>query len=322
MKRRSFLRNSTAAIAGISLLNTGFISRRASISREIGIQLYTLAKPLSDDFPGVIKKLAEFGYKNLEFAGPYYFSPEEEIKTNPLITLMGLSGYGYHGHTPKEIRKMLDDLGLKSKSAHISDASLKHNIDEAINAAKIIGQEYILSPMFIGQSADDYKAAAELYNKFGEKCKEAGIRYGYHTHSQEFAIYDGATAFDILVKNTDPGLVCFELDLFWATVAGVDPVKVIQQYPGRVKLLHIKEMTKKMDKIYNTNEPFDNMAIAMEIMGNQTIIGEGIIDFKTIINQVDNAGIEYMVIESDFPPEPIKFAEESIKNLKKIISKV
>jgi sugar phosphate isomerase/epimerase len=320
MRRRTFLRNSTAAVAGVSLLNTGFISHRAAISRDIGIQLYTLAKPLSEDFTGTIKKLAEFGYKNLEFAGPYYFSTEEEIKNNPLISMMGLTGYGYHGHTPKEIRTMLDDLGLKSKSVHIDDSSLKHSMDEAINAAKIIGQEYILSPMFIGQSADDYKQAAELYNKFGEKCKSAGIQYGYHTHSQEFAGYDGMTGFDILVQNTDPALCCFELDLFWAEVAGVDPVKLIKQYPGRVKLLHIKEMKQKMDKVYASNEPFENMAIAMELMGMQTIIGEGIIDFKGIIDQVDDSGIDYMVIESDFPPEPIKFAEESIKNLKQILS--
>ena len=84
MKRRTFLGSTVAAAAGLSLLNTGFISRRAAISRNIGIQLYTLAKPLSDNFNGTIKKLAEFGYKNLEFAGPYYFSPEEEIKNNPL----------------------------------------------------------------------------------------------------------------------------------------------------------------------------------------------------------------------------------------------
>jgi sugar phosphate isomerase/epimerase len=319
MKRRTFIRNSTAALAGVSLLNAGFISARAAISRDIGIQLYTLAKPLSDDFTGTIQKLAEFGYKNLEFAGPYYFSTEEEIKNNPLVSMMGLSGYGYHGHTPEEIRSMLDDLGLVSRSVHISDASLKHSMDEAIRAAGIIGQEYILSPAFFGHSADDYKAAADLYNQFGEKCKSAGIRYGYHTHSQEFAIYDGVTAFDILVQNTDPELCCFEVDLFWAAVAGVDPVKLIEQYPGRVKLLHIKEMTHKMDRIYASNEPFDNMSLAMELMQNQTIIGEGIIDFKGIISQVDDAGIDYMVIESDFPAEPIKFAEESIKNLKKIL---
>jgi hypothetical protein len=101
MRRRTFIRKSAAAAAGISLLNIGFISQRTAISRDIGIQLYTLAQPLSDDFTGTISKLAEFGYKNLEFAGPYYFSPEEEIKNDPLIALMGLKGYGYYGMTPR-----------------------------------------------------------------------------------------------------------------------------------------------------------------------------------------------------------------------------
>ena len=187
MKRRTFLVRSAAAAAGASLLNAGCISRRAAISRDIGIQLYTLAQALSEDFTGTLKMLAGFGYKNLEFAGPYYFSPEEEIRNNPLITVMGLSGYGYHGHTPKEIRMMLDDLGMVSTSAHISDSSLKHNIDEAIEAANVIGQKYIMSPAFHGQTLDEFKAAAELYNSFGEKCKAGGIRYAYHTHNGEFA---------------------------------------------------------------------------------------------------------------------------------------
>ena len=320
MKRRSFIRNSAAAAAGVTLLNSGFVSRRAAISREIGIQLYTMAKPLSDDFTGTIKKLAEFGYKNLEFAGPYYFSPEEEIKNNPLVTVMGLSGYGYHGHTPKEIRMMLDDLGLVSTSAHISDNSLKYNIDEAIEAANIIGQKYILSPAFMGQTPDEYKAAAELYNGFGEKCRAGGIQYGYHTHNGEFAVYNGHTLFDILVKETDPELVSFELDLFWAAVAGVDVVKLVKQYPGRVKLLHIKDIDKKMDEPYRTFDPSTGMAMLMQLMKKQTIIGEGAIDFNSILSQVDDSGIDQLFIESDFPPEPMKFAEQSAINLKKIVS--
>jgi len=322
MKRRTFLRSSVAAAAGVSLLNTGFVSRRAAISKDIGIQLYTLAKPLSDDFAGTIKKLAAFGYTDLEFAGPYYFSPEEEIKNNPLVSVMGLSGYGYHGHTPREIRMMLDDLGLVSTSAHISDNSLKFNIDEAIEAANIIGQKYILSPAFMGQTPDEYKAAAELYNGFGEKCKAGGIRYGYHTHNGEFAVYNGHTLFDILVKETDPKLVCFELDLFWAAVAGVDVVKLVKQYPGRVRLLHIKDIDQTMNEPYTTFDPATGMGMLMDLMKKQTIIGEGSIDFKSILSQVDDGGIDQLFIESDFPPEPMKYAEQSVINLKKIISSI
>lgn len=322
MKRRTFIRNSAAAAAGVSLLSSGFISHRAAISRDIGIQLYTMAKPLSEDFTGTIKKLAAFGYKNLEFAGPYYFSPEEELKNNPLVAIMGLSGYGYHGHTPKEMRTMLDDLGLVSTSAHISDSTLKYNIDEAIEAANIIGQKYILSPAFHGQTPDEYKAAAELYNGFGEKCKARGIRYGYHTHNGEFAVYDGVTLFDILVKETDPELVCFELDLFWAAVAGVDVVKLVKQNPGRIKLLHIKDIDQPMDEPYTSFDPATGMGMLMQLMKRQTIIGEGAIDFKSILRQVDDAGIDQLFIESDFPPEPLKYAEHSAINLKKIVTSI
>lgn len=322
MKRRTFLLKSTAAAAGVSLLNTGFISRRAAISRDIGIQLYTLARPLSDDFTGTIRKLAEFGYKNLEFAGPYYFSPEEEIKNNPLVTMMGLKGYGYHEHSPKEIRMMLDDLGLVSTSAHISDSSLKHNIDEAIEAANIIGQKYILSPAFHGQTPDEYKEAAELYNGFGEKCKAGGIQYGYHTHNGEFAVHNGVTLFDILVNGTDTDLVCFELDLFWAAVAGVDAVQLVKQYPGRVRLLHIKDIDQPMDEPYTTFNPATEMGMLMQLMQKQTVIGEGAIDFKSIISQVDDAGIDHLVIESDFPPEPMNYARQSLINLKEILSSI
>ena len=322
MKRRTFLRSSAAAAAGASLLSSGFISCRTAISRDIGIQLYAVAKPLSDDFTGTIKKLAAFGYKNLEFAGPYYFSPEEELKSDPLVAIMGLSGYGYHGHTPKEIRTMLDDLGLISTSAHISDNSMKYNIDEAIEAANIIGQKYILSPAFMGQTPDEYKVAAELYNGFGELCKAGGIQYGYHTHNGEFAVHDGHTLFDILVKETDPELVCFELDLFWAAVAGVDVVKLVRQNPGRVKLIHIKDIDQLMDEPYRTFDPATGMGMLMQLMQKQTIIGEGAIDFKSILSQVDDAGIEQLFIEADFPAEPIKFAEHSVVNLKKIISSI
>ena len=318
MDRRKFIGNTAASMVGLSFLSFADLAKNNKISRDIGIQLYTLAKPLSADFEGTLKKVAEFGYKNVEFAGPYYFSPQEEIANNPLIK-MGLPGYGYYKHTPKEIKMMLDDLGLKSTSAHISDGTLNHNIDEAINAAKIIGQEYILSPMFIGQSLDDYKLVAESYNKFGEKCKSAGIKYGYHTHSHEFQDFNGLTAFEVLVNETDPTSVFFELDLFWATVAGVDPISLINKFPGRITLLHIKELANELDKNYNTNETFLNMEIAMKLLKKQTIVGEGIIDFKSIIEGVANTSVEHLIIESDFPENPMAFAEKSLINFKKMI---
>jgi sugar phosphate isomerase/epimerase len=318
MKRRDFLINSAAATTGLSLLGVNYSTVGQNASSEYGIQLYTMAKVLSDDFIGTIKMLAEVGYKNLEFAGPYYYSPKEEIENNILIQQMGLKGYGYYDHSPKELRKFLDELGLKSKSAHVSILSLDNNINEAINAANIIGHEYLICPMLVGSTIDEYKSAADKFNKFGEACKKAGIRYGYHTHSLEFGDYEGETPFDVLIKRTDPDLVFFELDLFWTKVAGVDPVELIKNNPNRIKLVHIKDMAEKMEAPDTDWETFTNSEKALAIISNQSIIGEGIINFKKILNGIKDAGIEYYIIESDFPPDPVNFAKKSIQNISNI----
>jgi len=318
MKRREFFINSAAIATGLSFSGMKIPYYRIDETLEYGIQLYTMAKVLSDDFTGTIEMLAEAGYKNLEFAGPYYYSPKEEIENDILIQQMGLKGYGYYNHSPKELKKFLDDLGLKSKSAHVSVPSLDKNIDEALNAANIIGHEYLICPMLVGSTIDEYKSAAEKFNTFGEACNKAGIRYGYHTHSLEFGDYDGETPFEVLINETDPSLVFFELDLFWTKVAGVDPVKLIKKYPGRIKLVHIKDMAKKMDAPDTDWETFTDPQRAMAILSNQTIIGEGIINYKKILDGIKDAGIEFYIIESDFPPDPVNFAKKSIQNISKI----
>lgn len=315
MKRREFLINSAAATSGLSLLGMNYPASGKNTSNEYGIQLYTMASVLSDDFKGTIRMLADVGYKNLEFAGPYFYSHKEEIENNILIQQMGLKGYGYYNHTPKELRKLLDELGLKSKSAHVSITSLDNNMEKALNAANIIGHEYLICPMLVGSTIDEYKSAAEKFNKFGEACKKAGIRYGYHTHSLEFGDYNGETPFEVLMERTDPDLVFFELDLFWTKVAGVDPIELIKNNPNRVKLVHIKDMAEKMEAPDTDWRTFANSEKAMAIISNQTIIGEGIINYKKILDGIKNTGIEYYIIESDFPPDPVNFAKKSIQNL-------
>lgn len=288
-------------------------------SADIGMQLYSMSAALSDDFTGTLEILAEAGYKNLEFAGPYYFSPEEEIKNNILIQQMGLKGYGYYNYTPAELRKFLDDLGLTSISAHVSIQSLEYDIDEVLQAATAIGHKYLICPMTLGPDIDTYKNAADKFNKIGESCQKAGIKFGYHNHSQEFHDFDGERPIDVLMERTDPDLVIFELDLFWTTVAGVDPAKFIKKHADRIRLVHIKDMAKKMEAPSTDWRVFTDMSIGREILTNQTIVGEGIIDFKNILSTAEKKGIQHYIIESDFPPDPVGFARKSIENLKSII---
>jgi len=305
--------------AGLSMLGTRLPASSVTNTSEIGIQLYSMATALSEDFTGIIELLAETGYKNLEFAGPYYFSPEEEIKNNILIQQMGLKGYGYYNYTPAELRKFLDELGLTSYSAHVSIQSLEHNIEEILNAANTIGHKYLICPMTLGPDIDTYKKAADTFNKIGESCKKAGIKFGYHNHSQEFHDFNGERPMEVLFNRTDSDLVIFELDLFWTTVAGVDPAKFIKKHADRIRLVHIKDMAKKMEAPSTDWRVFTDMSIGREILANQTIVGEGIIDYGNILRVVQEKGIKYMIIESDFPPDPEKFARKSIENLKKIL---
>jgi len=290
-----------------------------SKSGKIGIQLYSMARALAEDFTGTIKILAETGYKNLEFAGPYYFSPEEEIENNVLIQQMGLTGYGYYDFKPKELRKMLDDMGLTARSAHVSNQSMDHNIDEILSAANIIGHKYLICPMTIGPDIDTYKRAVDTFNRYGEACKKAGVQFGYHNHSQEFHDFNGERPIDILLKETDPELVIFELDLFWTTVAGIDPVEFLNQHSDRIRLVHIKDMAKKMEEPSTDWRVFRDMTIGRPILTNQTIVGEGVIDYPPILDLAKKKGIEHFIIESDFPPDPIAFARKSYENLNRLM---
>ncbi|MEJ0057129.1 MAG: TIM barrel protein [Bacteroidota bacterium] len=188
------------------------------------------------------KTLAKAGYKKLEFAGPYYFSSQEERDNNVLLKFFGLKGSGYYDLKPNELKTFLDDLGLSAPSAHVSLQSLDENIEEVLNAAQIVGHQYIVCPMMVISTIEEYKTMADKFNVIGEACAKAGIRFGYHNHSLEFGARSGEIPMDVLLKRTDESLVSFELDIFWTTVAGVDAVKYMTDYPGRFHLMHLKDM--------------------------------------------------------------------------------
>ncbi|MEJ0056406.1 MAG: TIM barrel protein [Bacteroidota bacterium] len=214
----------------------------------LGMQLYSIASLLSQDFQGTIKTLAKAGYKKLEFAGPYYFSSQEERDNNVLLKFFGLKGSGYYDLKPNELKTFLDDLGLSAPSAHVSLQSLDENIEEVLNAAQIVGHQYIVCPMMVISTIEEYKTMADKFNVIGEACAKAGIRFGYHNHSLEFGARSGEIPMDVLLKRTDESLVSFELDIFWTTVAGVDAVKYMTDYPGRFHLMHLKDMKSRMEK--------------------------------------------------------------------------
>ncbi|MFD2244641.1 sugar phosphate isomerase/epimerase family protein [Pontibacter ruber] len=236
---------------------------------QVGIQLYTLRELLPKDVKGVIVRVAQAGYQDVE---TYGYSKDG----------------GYWGLDPKALKELLQSNKLISSSGHYDFGQYiaTGNTDQVktiIDAGKIVGQTYITVP-YLGEevrgSADAYKAIAEKLNKAGELCKQANLQLAYHNHDFEFKKFGDTTGYDILLKETDPSLVSMEADLYWFVRGGQDPVAYFKQHPGRFVMWHVKDMDK--------NSPNLN-----------TEIGSGSIDYKQIFSQAGLSGVKRIFVEQE-----------------------
>ena len=219
MKRREFL----------SALGAGALAHRLPGSLtpwlpgqldRIGIQLYTVRRDFQRDVEGTLAKVAEIGFKEVEFAG-------------------------YPQGTGPSLRGLLDRHGLSAPSSHVGVRALRTDWKRALDEAAAVGQRYIVVPSIGSEdrgSLDDWKRMAALFNRAGEEAKGHQIQFAYHNHDFEFVPIDGTIGYDVLLAETDPKLVQLELDLYWIIKGGRDPLDYFARYPGRFPLLHVKDM--------------------------------------------------------------------------------
>jgi sugar phosphate isomerase/epimerase len=283
MKRREFVQKSALSAAALFALPS--VLEAGKSKAAIGLQLYTLRDSIPGDPKGVLKKVAGFGYKELET----YAYNDGKIFGMP---------FGDFG-------KYVKDLGMKVVSGHYGlDLVKGDKWEKAVADAKSIGQKYMILPYLMEgdrKTIDDYKKVCEIMNKAGEVCRKNGIRFGYHNHAFEFEQLEGQTPYDVLLKETDQKVVGMELDLYWVVRAGRDPLKMFEQNPGRFEQWHVKDMD-KTDKDRNAD------------------IGTGAIDFKAIFAKAKQSGMKHFYIEQEsYPGAPIDSVEASIKNLKAIL---
>jgi sugar phosphate isomerase/epimerase len=296
MKRRDFIKTSAAAVlTSGSLLHMARAAGQSKLDK-VGLQLYSVRGQMQEDFTGTLQRVAEAGYDQVEFAG-------------------------YYDHSPKEIKALLDQLGLTAPACHSGyNTLIEDQLAQTIEAAKTIGHEYLIMPVPPPQprpqpvsdstsapvqrrrweppsfTQDQVKNMADIFNRIGESCKKAGLRFAYHNHSMEFQEIEGSgIMYDLLLKETDPDLVDFEIDLGWAVVGGADPLAYFEQYPGRFKLFHVKDM----------NE--ENRSVA---------VGKGKIDFASIFAQSKKAGVQYYIVEYEGREDPMASVAESVTYLK------
>jgi sugar phosphate isomerase/epimerase len=243
----------------------------------VAVQLYTIRDASSADFPAALRKVAAIGYKAVEFAG-------------------------FNGFTPAQIKPVLDELNLTVVAAHVGfDGFENGKAEQTFADYKAIGCPFIVIPYLVAEKRVDaaaYKQVAKDLNELAKLAKVHGIKIGYHNHDFEFnESFDGKRGIEILIEETDPEWVKFELDTYWALFAGVDPVEFMAKYPGRFSLLHIKDMDKE-DRTFAE-------------------VGTGLLPVEEIIAAAPAAGATALIVEQDrCKRDPMESIEISYKYMK------
>jgi sugar phosphate isomerase/epimerase len=289
MNRRTFLETASTVTAATLLTSRfGWAAGDHKIDK-VGLQLYTVRDLMKGDFDGTIAKVAQIGYKEVEFAG-------------------------YFGRTGQQVRAVCDRNGLAAIATHVQYDELDDKFPAVVETSKAIGLEYIVCPWIpedLRKSPDIWKQAAAKFNHCGELSKKAGMQFAYHNHWFEFLPVDGKLPYDQLLKECDPNLVKMEMDLCWITAAGGDPVKYFNLYPGRFPLVHVKDL-KTLPKI--TAGGAQNYGDTVDL----TEVGSGLIDWKKIFAQSEKAGIKHYIVEHDHPKQPFDSIAKSYDYLNKL----
>ena len=255
--RREFIKLSGALAVGSFLLPKCTSSTTSKLN-NVGVQLYSVRAEMLADPIGTLKRLAQIGYKQIESA--------RSEKGN------------YYGLKPKEIKKVLGDLGMTLRSGHVHiDGAWQQSIDSAAEA----GQEYLICSTMPseGQTVENYARVADTFSKAGEDCKKSNIIFGYHNHDYEFEKENGQVLYDVLLQKTDPSLVKMELDLGWVFVTGNDPLAYFEKYPGRFPLWHLKDMDKAKKQ--------------------STEFGKGQLNIKGMLENAKKSGMKYFFVEQE-----------------------
>jgi len=212
---------------------------------------------------GTLNRVAEIGYNSLEAAG------------------YSVTDGTFYGMKPKAFSDKVNALGMPLNSSHSvcePDSADKVFTDAAAAGCKYVVYPYLAEPN--RQNIDGYKATAERFNKVGELAKKYNIRFAYHNHNFEFDSMDGQMGYEVLLNETNPENVAFEMDLYWVTRAGQDPVEWMKKHPGRFELWHVKDMVKTDDMFFAP-------------------VGTGRIDFARIFAEKGTAGMKLFFVEQD-----------------------
>jgi len=297
VSRRTFLKTSAAAAAAWTLSQRNLLADPLGL--PIGLQLYSVRNILPNDFDGTLKKIAAIGYREVEAAG-------------------------FFGHSAADVKASMAAAGLHCVSAHYPMGVLQKDLDGTLQYTKELGLSYVIcstpsvaDPSKLksypggagkffrdGMTADDWRWNAEQFNAIGKKFKAEGIHFGYHNHTTEFHdLGNGMYGLEVLLKDTDPEYVTFEMDCAWVVAGGKNPIDFLEKYPKRISLLHIKDLKPAVNATWTGDR-------------HSTVLGKGTIDYKPIFAAAKKANIKhYFVEQEEFDGDPLQELTEDYKYL-------
>jgi sugar phosphate isomerase/epimerase len=256
------------------------------LDRPVGVQLYTVRSLVDKDFPGTLAAIRKIGYRTLEtYVAEYKMAA-------------------------KDLRQAILDAGLTAPSAHFG----YNDFGTRLDYAKELGVECVVCssvPGTVGNSADGFKRAADQYNAWGDQAKKMGLRFGFHNHNTEFKDYGGVTGIDILIQNTDPALVQWQMDCYWVAQAGFDPVVMLKKHGKRMQSLHLKDRKPNFPPSTDTGPGSAHF----------TEVGTGTLDWTTILRLAGENRIPNMYVEQDQTElPPLESLHISYTNIEKFLN--
>ena len=262
MDRRSFFTVLSGSLIATAMGTRAYGMLPARKLGRIGVQLYTIRDALTNDLDGSLARVASIGYQEVELAG-------------------------YRSHSVADFRAALDRHGLAAPSTHIAMERVRDDLPRVLDEAHQLGHKFVICPNIPDEKAglDGYRKAADVLNHAGEIAGRSGISIGYHNHESELAPIDGVRPYDVILDRTDPKLVAMEMDIFWLVKGGGDPLAYFRKYPGRFRMVHVKDMDGSAAK-------------------TMVDVGKGVIDWKGIFAQSREAGIEHYFVEHDNARDP------------------
>lgn len=248
---------------------------------QVAVQMYTLREESQKDFAGTLRKVAELGFDGVEFAG-------------------------YEGWDVKDLKELLDELGLQAAASHVPLVELESNLEQVIENQKILGSGYIVCPYLMPEQRkeEDYQKLIQFLNEAGTICREEGLTLCYHHHDFELErMNDGRQALQAIYEDTKEENVKAELDIYWLEKAGEKPVEWMERCTNRTPLVHLKDMTKDEEQFFAE-------------------LGTGGVDIDAVLEKGKDAGVQWWIIEQDMSRlTPFESIEISINYLRKLLLK-